>query len=142
MNYNNLITKLIIDKNMYSIKKLKATKVSYTSFEPQKKVINNFINDLKSDKKSAFKYLYRCNDLSFLSKIKKMKSYKYLNLEKFNITHTNNLEKNISLIFTNENNNKIIAHVKLLYAPDVYSNYKIINFEFSDKVLIAKAYKL
>lgn len=142
MNYNNLITKLIIDKNIYSIKKIKSVYPSYISFEPQKNVINKFITDVKDDKASALKYLYRCNDVSFINKVKQMKNYKYLNLEKFNITYTNPNEKKVSMIFINENNEKIVAYINLLYLPDIYSKYKITKFEFLDKVLIAKAYKL
>lgn len=142
INYNSIITKIITNKNMYSTRKLKKNYNHYMFFESSKNIVDKFIHDLDDNQLKASRYLHKNVDLAFIDKIKTFQDFNYLNLEKFNIVNNSKKYKKIYLIFTDKENNKIIAHIKLMYSPDIYSKYKIIQFEFPDKFIIAKNYLL
>ncbi len=142
--YSNLVTKINFknsSRKIYTKKTLNNYVFGTYSFTSEKTVIDKFFKELtKSD--GNIKYYTDKTFNKNIDSLKKFKTFKYLNLHKYNnVVSLDNVIQNF-VVLSDEQKRNSIAKISLMYNPDFHSDYKILNIEFIDKKSFAKHYKL
>ncbi len=142
--YSNIVTKITFkdsSRKIYAKKPISNSVFGTYSFNTEKTAINKFFKELNKNDGKTEHYLDKRFNKN-IDGLKKYKSFKYLNLHKFNnVTSFDNVIQNFVLV-SDEQKRSSIAKISLMYNPDLHSDYKILNIEFIDKKSFAKHYKL